>query len=216
MTSVGKKLWVAITGLALSGFVLVHMSENLLLVWPELFNKYTHWLTAQPFVPLAEIGLIVIFLIHVILALWLNWKNYQARGKGPAERASCAKAARFGSKYMVLTGILVFVFLNLHLKMFKWGPHYTVTYGGIEMRDMYKLVFEEFHNQGVVAWYVFSMLVLGVHLAHGFSAVFQSIGIGSVKNCCIKKIGWAFAAIVAGGFIFEPLYIYFKAPGGFQ
>ena len=215
MTSVDKKLWVALTGIGLSGFVLMHMSGNLLLLaGPELFNKYGHAMISNPLLIPAEIGLVAIFLVHVYLAITLNLKNRAARGVCPSERASCAKAARFGSKYMVLTGLLVFVFVILHLRDFKYGAHYTVTYDGVEMRDLYRIVHHEFHETGEVGLYVFAMLVLFVHLAHGVSAVFQSLGLGSVKNCCLKKIGWGFALLVAGGFILQPLYIYFMTPGG--
>lgn len=213
MTSVGKKLWVAVTGIGLSGFVLLHMSGNLLLLaGPEMFNKYAHALTSNPLLLPAEIGLVGIFVVHVYLAVTLNIKNRAARGVGPSERASCAKAARFGSKYMVLTGLLIFVFIVLHLRDFKFGPEYMVTYNGVEMRDLYRVVHHEFHEAGDVGLYIFAMLVLFVHLSHGVSAVFQSLGLGSVKNCCLKKIGWGFALLVAGGFILQPLYIFFCTP----
>lgn len=210
-SSVGKKFLVGLTGLGLSGFVLMHMAGNLfLLVGAEAYNKYGHAMITNPLLIPAEIGLVVMFLIHVGLALKLNYENRTAHGVGPHHRPSnCDKDARFASRYMVLTGILIFVFLVLHLMWFKYGTYYETELHGEKVRDLYRLVSEEFHKPGFVAWYVFSMLVLFLHLAHGFSAVFQTIGLGSVRNCTLKKIGWAFALLVSGGFISQPIYFFF-------
>lgn len=210
-SSVGKKFLVGLTGLGLSGFVLMHMSGNmLLLVGQDAYNHYAHAMITNPLLLVAELGLIAIFLIHLGLALKLNWENKTARGVGPSQKPSnCDKDARFGSRYMVHTGLLILVFVILHLITFKYGTYYETELDGHKVRDLYRLVAEEFHKPGYVAWYVFSMLILFTHLAHGFSAVFQTLGLGSVRQGWVKKIGWVFAVIVAGGFTSQPIYFYF-------
>ncbi len=210
-SSVGQKFLVALTGLGLSGFVLMHMSGNmLLLVGAEAYNKYAHAMITNPLIIPAEIGLVVMFLLHMSVALKINWDNRAARGTGPGRRPSNSdKDARFASRYMVLTGVLTFVFLVLHLISFKYGTYYETELHGEKVRDLYRLVAEEFHKPLFVAWYVFAMLILFAHLAHGFSAVFQTLGLASVRNCTVKKLGWTFAAVVAGGFISQPLYFFF-------
>jgi len=210
-SSVGRKFLVGITGLGLSGFVLAHMAGNLLMfVSPEAYNTYGHKLISNPLIYLAEAGLVVMFVVHMGLALKLAMENRIARAQAPSQNPSNGeKDARFGSRYMALTGILVLVFVVLHLITFKYGPYYPVTYNGVEMRDLHKLVIEKFKSPLYSGWYLFSMLVLFVHLAHGFSASFQSLGLFSVRKCVIKKLGWLFALIVAGGFFIQPIYGYF-------
>jgi succinate dehydrogenase / fumarate reductase cytochrome b subunit len=210
-SSVGRKFLVGITGLGLSGFVLIHMSGNMLMfVSPEAYNTYGHKLITNPLIYVAEAGLVTMFLVHMGLALSLAFENKAARPIAPSQSPSnCEKNARFGSRYMAITGIFVLAFVILHLITFKYGPHYPVTYNGVEMRDLHKLIVEKFKSPLYSGWYLFSMLVLFVHLAHGFSASFQSLGFFSVRNHLVKKIGWAFAFIVAGGFFIQPIYGYF-------
>lgn len=210
-SSVGRKFLVAITGLGLSGFVLTHMAGNMLMfVGPEAYNTYGHKLTSNPLIYIAEAGLLVMFIVHMGLALKLALENKQARNKAPSQQPSnCEKSARFGSRFMALTGILVLAFVVLHLITFKYGPYYPVTYNGVEMRDLHRLIVEKFKSPVYSGWYLFSMAVLFVHLAHGFSAAFQSLGLFSVRNCLIKKLGWLFAFLVAGGFFIQPIYGYF-------
>ncbi len=210
-SSVGRKFLVGITGLGLSGFVLTHMAGNMLMfVGPEAYNTYGHKLITNPFIYIAEVGLLAIFFVHMGLALCLALENKKARALAPSQKPSnCEKDARLGSRYMVHTGILVFVFVVLHLITFKYGPYYPVSYHGVEMRDLHRLIVENFKSPLYSGWYLFSMVILFSHLVHGFSASFQSLGFFSVRNCLIKKMGWAFAFIIAGGFFIQPIYGYF-------
>jgi len=211
-TSVGKKWLVGLTGLGLSGFVLTHMAGNMLIITgAEAYNRYGYMLITNPLLPLAEIGLVVMLLVHMGLAMSLARANHAAKGVKPyttPTKDQCDRAS-FASRSMVLTGLLVFVFLVLHLITFKYGDHYTAVYGGVEMRDLHRLIVEKFKDPIYVGWYVFSLLVLGVHLSHGASSFLQSLGMGSTRNSCLKRIGYAFAAIVSLGFISQPLYVMF-------
>lgn len=211
-SSIGKKQVVALTGLGLSGFVLMHMSGNLFLfLGPEMYNLYAHKMITNPLLYPAEIGLVLLFVIHLSMALKLAYENRVARGVKPSQLpSSCEKRASFASRTMVLTGLLILTFAVLHLKDFKYGDYYTVTYDGVEMRDLYKLVAEEFSETGHVAFYCFSMVVLFLHLSHGIAGAFQSLGAASVRNQRLKKIAIGFAILVAGGFISQPLVFYFR------
>lgn len=207
-TTIVRKQLVAITGLALSGFVLSHMAGNLLLFFgPQTYNEYSHKLTSTPLIYIAEAGLVVFFLVHVYLAVTLTLQNRKARPVAPgAIPSNHEKQARFGSRSMILTGLLIFVFLVLHLITFKYGTHYEATYDGVVMRDIHRLVVEKFNQPLYTGWYFLALIILGVHLSHGFSASFQSLGIFSVRQPVLKKIGWAFALLVTGGFISQPIY----------
>ena len=89
-----------------------------------------------------------------------------------------------------------------------------VEYAGEEMRDLHRLVMEVFQDPLYVAGYVICLILLGIHLSHGFSSVFQSFGWNHPKYTpLIKKAGWAYAVIVAAGFISQPLYLFFIYQG---
>lgn len=216
-SSVGKKQLMAITGLLLSLFTLTHMAGNLLLLCgPETYNKYAHALTSNPAIYVAEAGLVFLFLVHLVCAIAVTNENRQARPQRyfvqPAGDKGGVSAA---AKTMILTGLVLLVFTILHLITFKYGPSgppdYEVTYDGVTMRDLYKLVAESFQNPGYVIWYLFSMAVLGLHLSHGISSTFQSLGINHPGfNKCLRCAGPALAWIIAIGFSVAPIVLYLK------
>lgn len=208
-STIMRKQVVALTGLALSGFLLMHMSGNLLiLAGPEMYNTYSYKLITNPLLIPAEIALVLMFVVHVYLAASLTRQNWVARPQtSGAIRGGGEKLARFGSKSMILTGAVVFVFTVLHLITFKYGTHYEATYNGVVMRDLHRLIIEKFREPLYVAWYLIALVILGVHLSHGFSATFQSLGIGSVKWKGLRRLGWAFAFVISVGFIIQPIYV---------
>ncbi len=206
-SSVVRKQVVALSGMALCGFMLTHMLENMLiLVGAEIYNRYTHFLTSNPLIPAAEVGLALLFVVHILMAIVVTAENRSARSKEATLKPNGEKDARFGSRSMILSGLLVLAFLVLHLITFRFGDYYRVSYGGVEMRDLYRLVIEKFNDPLYTAWYVFALLVLGVHLSHGASAFVQTLGLGSVRNAQLRRAGWIFAFVVAVGFISQPLY----------
>jgi succinate dehydrogenase / fumarate reductase cytochrome b subunit len=161
----------------------------------------------NPLIYVAEAGLLLMFLVHVALATQLALENRRAAAAdGGCLKSRGEKSPRFGSRSMILTGLLTFVFVVLHLITFKFGTHYEVTYDGVVVRDLHRLVLEKFNQPIYTAWYLFALVVLGVHLSHGVSSFFQTLGLGSVRNKNLKKIGYAFAVLVAGGFISQPIY----------
>ena len=209
-TSVGRKFLVGITGIGVSGFALTHMAGNLLLLsGPKAFNLYGAAITSNPFIVPAEIALAMLFLAHIGLAMWLAYLNCKSRPVSPAKGAQGDKSATFASRTMVYSGLLLLVFLGFHVWSFRLGPHYPVIYDGVEYRDLYRVVYEYFQNPWGVAWYVFALVVLGLHLSHGISAVFQSLGISGANHPVLRKLAWGFAIIVAGGFITQALYVHF-------
>jgi succinate dehydrogenase / fumarate reductase, cytochrome b subunit len=207
-TAVGKKFLISITGLIFSGFVLSHMAGNMLLfVSAEAYNKYSHALVSNPLIYFAEAVLVVALFTHMALALSLALENRKARGTMPHRPTSGQKATNLGSRWMAQTGLLIFVFLVLHLKTFKYGTHYEATYAGQTIRDIYRVVFEKFQDPLYVVWYEFSLVILFIHLRHGISSCLQSLGIASSRNPKLQLAGWIFAGLVAGGFAVQPLYL---------
>ena len=94
---------------------------------------------------------------------------------------------------------------------FKYGPYYTTTVDGVEMRDLYRLVREVFQNPLYVGWYVFAMILLGSHLRHGFWSAFQSLAFYHPKYTPIIYVtGVTLAAVLATGYVAIPVWIYLQ------
>lgn len=209
-SSIGKKYTMGITGLGLSVFVLTHMLGNILLfVGPEAYNSYSHALTSNKGIYLAELGLLVLFLAHMSFGLRLTIENKLARGNRFNLTTNNDKGVSFASKTMVYHGGVLFLFTIYHLITFKFGPHYDVSYNGVTMRDIHRLVVEVFQSPAYVIGYVICMMALWVHLHHGFQSAFQSLGFNHPRYLpTIKKIGYAYAALVGIGFALQPLYVF--------
>jgi succinate dehydrogenase / fumarate reductase cytochrome b subunit len=198
---------VAITGLALTGFVLAHLSGNLLLfAGPEAFNQYAAGLKALgPLLWVARAGLLVMFVLHLTLAIRLNLANKAARPEKYAFEQTMK--ATFASRYMVHTGLLLFAFIVYHL------AHYTFrvvdpSYHDLPEGDVYAMVVQGFSQPLVSVFYIVAMAALAIHLRHGVSSVFQTLGIYHPNiNKCVAIIGPLIAAIVFLGFSSIPLAV---------
>jgi succinate dehydrogenase / fumarate reductase cytochrome b subunit len=212
-SSTGRKILNGLTGLLLSAFILIHLIENyLVFAGPETFNMYVHYLTSLgPLLYVIEILLALVFAIHIVSAITVWLGKRRARPERYAVQKSTGNPSRqtIFSRSMIYTGILLLVFLVLHLKTFKWGPHYEATYGDLVVRDMHRLVVEVFTNSGYVLWYEIMLILLGFHLRHGFWSGFQSLGLEHPKfSPIIFSIGIVFAILIAVGFLAIPAWIY--------
>lgn len=209
MSSIGRKQIMGVTGLAWSLFVLSHMVGNLLIfAGPDAYNKYSHAIISNPLLYVAEAGLVITLLLHVVNGVQLTIKNRWARPEKYAMATSGAKSARFQSKWMAFHGSLILVFIILHLITFKYGTYYSTTVDGVEMRDLHRLVIEVFQSPGYVIWYAIALLFVGLHLSHGFYSAFSSLGVYHPKvNSLLSRFGYVYAAVVALGFIAPPLYV---------
>ena len=214
-TSIAKKIIMAITGLLLVGFLVAHLTGNLLIfAGADAFNTYGYTLTSTPLLYVMEAGLLVIFFSHLGMALKLTIENRLARPQPYYVRTKSGRGATFASSTMIFTGIIILVFCVLHLIHFKYGEHYTTVVSGKEMRDLYKLVMEIFSKPGYVIYYIVSMIAIAIHLSHGISSSFQSIGFNHPRyNCCIRKMGIALAILISVGFSALPIYCFTQ--GGF-
>ena len=213
-SSIGRKQLVAVTGLALCGFLVGHLTGNfLLLVGPDAFNLYSHKLISLGAALWAiEFALLVIFLVHLGLAVKLTLENMKARGvQKYAVKRNTGRGTTFMSATMPYTGIVLLIFVILHLMNLKFGTHYETTIDGVVMRDIYKTTMEYFANPMNVAWYVIAMTAAALHTAHGFSSAFQSLGLNHGKYYSkIKLIGYVYAVAVGGGFAFLSVWAYLK------
>jgi succinate dehydrogenase / fumarate reductase cytochrome b subunit len=208
-TSIGTKVLIALTGLGFAGFLLMHLAANLLvLIDPHAFNAYSHALISNPLVYLAEAGLILLFLTHAYKAAFNALRNRGARGGAyaTAGRARHTSRKSLASTTMIVSGLWLLVFTLLHVKTFKFGPWYETPDG---MRDLARLVDEVFRGPASVVFYVLSMGVVGLHLRHGLSSAFQSLGVDHPRcTPIILKAGLALAILTGLGFAVIPVVIF--------
>ena len=224
-STVGRKYLIAISGLALVGFILTHLAANLLLLLPssDPFNLYAHKLASLgPGLYILEAGLAAMFVLHIGLTIGAHVRSSASR---PEKYAGGLKAkegpvtSSIFSKAMRPTGMLLLIFLIIHILQFKFGPGiaagYTTDLHGESARDLYRLVIETFAKPTWVAYYVAMMLFLGMHLRHGFWSAFQSLGVLSRRNRVFVILAAALvAAVFAVGFLGIPVFIFIKQSGG--
>ncbi len=210
-STIGMKYMMGISGLIWSGFVLVHMLGNVLLfVGSDAYNSYSHMLTSGKMVYLIEAILIWSLVTHMVMGIKLSIKNKSARPLAYAVSPVKEKSATIASRTMIIHGPLLLFFIIYHLITFKFGSYYETTVDGVVMRDIFKLVVEVFSEPMYVLGYVICMILLGTHLSHGVSSAFQSFGLNhrAYENK-IKCAGYLYATLVMGGFIAQPLYVFF-------
>lgn len=190
-SSIGSKFLMAVTGLLLAGFLVGHLTGNLLVFDPnrEALNSYAAWLHSQgPLLWVARIGLLVVFVVHVASGIRLQRQNRAAR---PVPYAvSSTVQASLASRTMLLTGILVLLYLVLHLLHFTFGAVQPAARAAFEARDVHTMVVLGFQNPAYSLVYLASMVVLGMHLSHGLSSLFQSLGLNHPRyNPVLRMIG---------------------------
>jgi succinate dehydrogenase / fumarate reductase cytochrome b subunit len=210
-TTTGSKILVALTGLAMVGFLIGHLAGNLLVLFgPDTYNEYAHALISNPLLVPVEIGLIAILVMHIGTAVSVVVRGQRARPAKYAvkRRAGGPSRKSLSSSTMIVTGVIILGFLLLHLNTFKYGPHYTDPATGF--RDLSRLMVEVFKQPGYVVFYVICMLLVGMHLRHGVSSSFQSLGLmGGSWTGRLLRAGAALALIICIGFALIPVAIYF-------
>ena len=210
-SSVGQKQLMALSGLGWGLFALVHMLGNLLILCgDEPYNKYSHALVSNPGILLAEFGLLVLLLTHVFYGIKLSLENSNARTTGYSVNKSASKEASLVSRTMKYQGIVILCFIVLHLINFKFGTEYMITYDGVEVRDLFRLVVEKFQSPLYAGIYISSVSLLGFHLSHGLYSSVQSLGFYHDKYMiCIQRCSVIYGFIIGLGFSITPLYIFF-------
>jgi succinate dehydrogenase / fumarate reductase cytochrome b subunit len=211
-SSLGRKYLMAMTGLFLCSFLLIHLIGNVALFTdPVQFNEYTRFMSSNPLIRIMEIVLVAGFLIHIIDAIMLTKANKAAQ---PVKYAMDKKRSSWYSRNMGLTGSIILAFLVLHLQSFWYGYKFgdvaiTIDSSGVAIKDMYTMVLEAFSQSWYSVIYVAAMILLGTHLNHGFQSAFQSMGLRHKKYTpAIMKAGTAFAVLMTLGFISFPIYFY--------
>jgi len=215
-SSVGKKVITGLTGLALIGFVLVHLIGNLtLFIGPHAFNEYAHFLETAAhgwLIYAFEIFIFVVFMFHIVSAVTVAWTDKRKgrdTGYKYAKDAGGKSRKTLASKTMIYTGALILFFVIAHIYLFKFNggnPHETDQHG---VKNLYKAVVEVFKGPGFTIFTIVAMILLGFHLRHGFWSAFQSLGLANDKYLpVLVNVALAFGIVLAIGFIIIPVYLY--------
>lgn len=219
-SQVGRKILTAITGIGLIIFIIFHLIGNLALFGGvHTFNEYTFTLEGLGwFLYVLEALLAIAFLLHAYIGISIWWNRRKARPKGYKKYKSKGEPSHmsWASRSMIFTGIVLLVFLVIHLDTFKFADTEMITLpGGEEARDLKALVIDTFQDPLYAYGYTAVMILLGFHLGHGFWSAFTSLTMKHNKYSEIVYItGIIFAILMAVGFLFIPLYIYFTGGQG--
>jgi succinate dehydrogenase / fumarate reductase cytochrome b subunit len=178
-SSLGKKYIMAITGFLLFLFVIVHMLGNLqVYIGRDAMNAYAELLKSKSgLLWTARGGLFIIAVLHIVSALQLAAENRDARPQAYAEGRPIASLA---SRTILVSGLIIFAFIVYHLMHFTLGvtnPGFMELQDGLGHHDVYGMVVEAFRNPFISVFYIISMGLLCLHLSHGLSSLFQSLGI---------------------------------------
>lgn len=205
--SIAKKALMALSGLLIIGFLFAHLTGNLLLyVGKDAFNLYAHKLTANPALLYpAELVLAAIFLSHIIMGIRLTLQNKAARTQAYAVQQRLGKGT-FMSRTMAISGIIIFVFLILHLVTFKYGYSEYYDLDGTKVRDLYGTVLVAFAKPWYSLFYVVAMCCMGLHIAHAGQSALRTFGLSHEAYAGIaNKASWALAAFFTVGFCSFPI-----------
>ena len=197
-SSLGSKYIMAITGAGLFAFLIGHIAGNLLMFFgQEAMNAYALGLHHLPYglLWIARGGLLAFTIAHVGIAYRLAFHNRAARPQRYQYEATLQ--ASFASRTMPYTGTVVLLFILLHLSHFTLrlvgynGPYVDA----LGRDDVYTMVVNSFQDPIYSALYIISMLVVGFHLSHGLSSMWQSMGLNHRKyNLAFRRLaplaGW--------------------------
>ncbi len=215
-STVFRKYVMALTGLFLCAFLVVHLAGNLLTLIPdggETFNAFAHFMSTNIVIRLLEVVLFAGFLVHIVQSIVIVWKNRKSRGITYRVQAK-APGVAWSAQNMGLLGAIIFVFLVVHIRDFFVEARFYPERLGRDAQgfvDLYSEVVQAFASLPYVMLYVVAMVVLGAHLWHGFQSAFRSLGIMHIRwTPMIVWSGRLFTVVITGGFILIAVYWYVK------
>ena len=212
-----RKIIAALSGLFLVAFLIGHLVGNLQLFIPGLkgqtqFNQYAFFMTTNPVIKVLSLITYISIILHVIITLFLV---FQSRKSRPVQYAvSSGNNSSWSSRNMSVLGVLFLIFLVIHLKSFWYRMHfgdmpYQYLNDSSKIKDLYLITITAFKNPIYSLFYIFSMIVLGLHLKHGVESATQTLGL-KIRNYenIFKVFGNIIAFLIPAMFAIIPIYIY--------
>jgi len=214
-TSVARKVAMALSALFLILFLIIHLAVNLTSVISEnTFNELSHFMGTNPLIQLAmQPVLLAGVIFHFVMGFVLEIQNKRARGSEKYYAYNGGANSSWMSRNMIITGVMILLFLGLHLWDFWVGE---MNYKYIQFNEpnptrYYHELIEKFHDPLRVGMYVLCFVFLCLHLLHGFQSAFQSMGWkDDARKKLISQVGNWYSYIICGGFIFIALFHYIK------
>jgi len=231
-SAVGRKIVMALTGLFLISFLIVHVGLNSCIFYDlpvfnsnddgSMFNRAAYFMGNSLVIRIMEIGLFAGILLHIVQGYAVEAQNRSKRKKG-YRVALGNRGSTWMSRSMAILGTLIFLYLIMHVAQF-WVPSrithdvtpvsYPNISGDREMHNMFLLMYDTFQQGWVVILYLVGVGALLFHLLHGFHAAFRSMGVHNRKYLALlKTVGYGFSVIVCVMFALMPLSMYFQWVG---
>ncbi|RMG40637.1 MAG: succinate dehydrogenase [Candidatus Dadabacteria bacterium] len=215
-TTVGKKIVAAVTGALLFLFLVAHMVGNLkafagidpatgmykLDVYARFLREFGHMVLGYSGVLwLTRIGLLVVFVIHVVTVIQLTLRNRAAGGGSYAKNRYLSSTV--ASRTMAIGGLILLAYVIYHILHFTTG---TLHFHGFKHGHVYANAYNAFQVWWVVLIYCVAMVILGLHLYHGLWSLFQTLGLdGPRTNRPLRCLAGVLAVVIALGFMAVPL-----------
>ena len=204
-SSIGKKLLMALTGLFLCTYLVVHLAGNLLLLKQDegkVFDAYAELLPSLLIIRIIEIGLFAVFTLHILSGTILWLQNKAARPQKYEMNKPQANSSFF-SRTMFLSGSVVFIFLVVHMRTFWVSSRFHHD----ENPSMYTVARTAFASPVYSLFYVVAIILLAFHLRHGFQSAFQTFGIKTQTYApLVEAVGILFWLLIPLGFAIIPMY----------
>jgi succinate dehydrogenase / fumarate reductase cytochrome b subunit len=210
-SSIGRKWVVAVTGLALFGFVVGHLAGNLqIFIGPDSINRYGAFLQGLgELLWLVRIGLLAMIILHIAFTIKLR---LESRAAQPQRYAVTKRlASSFSARMMMWSGLMVLCFIVFHLLHFTTqtiDPSYKEFHDSLGRHDVYHMMIVGFSNKAASAFYLVGVGLLAMHLNHGIQSLFQTLGWNSGKiRPLYEKGGLAFSWLIFLGYASIPVSV---------
>lgn len=221
-SSIGRKVAMALSAFFLMFFLIMHVSINLLSVFSEAaFNNVSHFMGTNILVQFVMQPILIFGVVfHFVMGFVLEYRNKKAIGVAYAKNNGAANST-WMSRNMILSGLVILAFIVLHFIDF-WIPELNIKYVVGDMSGKldpevatsgfryYEELAHKFHSHLRTIAYVVSFILLGLHLAHGFTSSFQSMGITAGRKKTLQNIGKIYSIVIPLGFIIVALYHHLK------
>lgn len=220
-SSIGRKVVMSVTGIALVLFLTFHASMNVVALFSaEGYNMICEFLGSNWYAVAATLALAALVVIHIIYAFWLTMQNRKARGNNRYDVTSKPDKVEWASQNMLVLGIIVVLGMVLHLYNFWYNMMFAELMGdpymgGLHATDGYGYIVATFSNPVYTVLYIIWLAALWFHLTHGFWSAIQTLGWnGKVWFDRWKCIGNIYTTIVI--LMFLVVALYFSFCGGFS
>ncbi len=218
-SSIGRKVAMSLSAFFLMFFLLQHFAINILSVFnPDVFNEVSHFMGTSSLIQFVLQPILIFGVVfHFVMGFILEFKNMSSRKVKYVKNKGAANST-WVSRNMIYSGLVILAFIVLHFIDF-WFPEintkfiqgdWSGTIEGIEGLRYYEELTHKFESHIRTIAYVIAFILLALHLLHGFSSAFQSVGVTAGRKRTLQRIGIAYSIIIPLGFIFIAVYHHLK------